>query len=415
MANTKPSKGQFEYMDWEMGIFFHFGIRSFFLGHRDWDNREMPASAFNPTNLDCEQWIRTAKDSGMNYAVLTAKHHDGFAIWPSAYTDYSVKNSPWKDGKGDVVAEYIAACRKYDIKVGIYYSPAQWGGKISFTAPLESEYDDYFINQIGELLTNYGKIDYLWFDGCGSENHKYDEARIIKAIRGMQPEILIFNMWDPDTRWIGNEEGYAPYPNPNTVTNVDFSVMTDEKDNLGNQKFLPGECDFRMRNTWFDCELNEDKIKEVDELIGIYEYSVGRSANFLLNIGPTREGVLPELDTKVLLKFGEEIRRRYGNPIKDFGDVVIENDMYTIESENGHLVNRIVIEEDLTDGEAIKEFKIYAYPPHWRKGLYVYTGYTIGHKAICVIPTVKAYKFAVEITDSHGNHKIKDIKAYHVE
>ena len=414
MENIKPTQRQLEFMSWEMGIFFHFGIRSFFLGHRDWDNREMSASAFNPTNLDCEQWIRNAKEAGINYAVLTAKHHDGFAVWPSKYTEYSVANSQWKDGKGDVITEYVAACRKYDMKVGIYYSPAQWGGKISFKE--ESEYDDYFINQIGELLTNYGKIDYLWFDGCGSENHKYDEPRIIAAIRGMQPEILIFNMWDPDTRWIGNEDGYTPYPNPNTVASVDFSVMTSEKDNLKKSRFLPGECDFKMRSQWFDCDLNEHTIKDLDELIGIYEYSVGRSANFLLNIGPTREGVLPEPDTKLLLKFGEEIRRRYGNPIESFGEIKEENGVYVITSDESKLVNRVVISEDLTDGESVKEFKVYAHMPYSKnQKLYVYSGYTIGNKAICIFPTIRTHKIVVEITDSNGAPKIKEVKAYHAE
>jgi len=410
----KPTQRQLDFMSWEMGIFFHFGIRSFFLGHRDWDNKEMPASGFNPDNLDCEQWIRTAKEAGMNYAILTAKHHDGFAVWPSKYTDYSVANSPWKDGKGDVITEYVAACRKYDMKVGIYYSPAQWGGKISFKE--ESEYDDYFINQISEILTNYGQIDYLWFDGCGSENHKYDEPRIIAAIRGMQPNILIFNMWDPDTRWIGNEDGYTPYPNPNAVTSVDFSVMTSDKDQLGDLMFLPGECDFKMRSEWFDCALNEDTIKTLGELIGIYELSVGRGANFLLNIGPTREGVLPELDTKLLLKFGGEIRRMYGKSIESFSEMKQENGAYVITSDENTLVNRVVICEDLTNGESVKEFKVYAHMPYsTNQKLYVYSGYTIGNKAICVFPTVRTKKIVVEITDSNGDVTIKEIGAYYVE
>lgn len=413
MEKIIPTPKQLEFLSWEMGIFFHFGIRSFFLGHRDWDDREMPASEFNPTNLDCEQWIRSARDAGFKYAVMTAKHHDGFALWPSKYTDYCVKNSKWKNGKGDAVAEYVAACRKYGFKVGIYYSPAQWGGSINYKD--EKEYDDYFINQIGELLTNYGEIDYLWFDGCGSENHKYDEVRIIKEIRSMQPDIMIFGMWDPDTRWVGNEDGYAESPNFSVVRDIDFSMMTEEKKSLRNNMFLPAECDFKMRGTWFDCELNADTIKEVDELVGIYEYSVGRGANFLLNIGPSRDGSLPPLDTIVLKKFGDEIKRRYGKPIGSFAPPVIENGKYVIKSCKNELVNRIIIKEDLTKGESVKSFKVYAHLPHYtNKMILVYTGTTVGHKAICAIPTMNTAKIVVEITDSIGDYTLSDVSAYYV-
>ena len=421
----KPSAGQLAFLDWEFGVFFHFGIRSFFLGHKDWDNRPMPAEAFNPEKLDCEQWIRTIKDAGATYAILVCKHHDGFANWPSKYTDYSVASTPWKGGKGDVVREYVDACRKYGLKVGLYYSPAQWGGKISFKE--DREYDDYFINQIGELLTGYGKIDYLWFDGCGSEGHQYDTDRIVKAIRGMQPEILIFSMWDPDTRWVGNEDGYAPMPNFNTTTDVDFSMLATEKEKLARAKFLPSECDFKMRSTWFDCELNEDTIKEADELMGIYEMSVGRGANFLINIGPDRHGLLPEKDAQRLAEFGNMLKARYGQALP-FGDVEktadnewsIAMDGFSTEYGEGEkanaLVNRVVIREDMTDGEGIEEFRLYAHMPAYRsKRVCLYKGDTVGHKAICVIPTMRTGKITLEVTKANGDVKIRDIKAYYAE
>ena len=421
----KPSAGQLAFLDWEFGVFFHFGIRSFFLGHKDWDNRPMPAEAFNPEKLDCEQWIRTIKDAGATYAILVCKHHDGFANWPSKYTDYSVASTPWKDGKGDVVREYVDACRKYGLKVGLYYSPAQWGGKISFKE--DREYDDYFINQISELLTGYGKIDYLWFDGCGSEGHQYDTDRIVKAIRGMQPEILIFSMWDPDTRWVGNEDGYAPMPNFNTTADVDFSMLATEKEKLAHAKFLPSECDFKMRSTWFDCELNEDTIKEADELMGIYEMSVGRGANFLINIGPDRHGLLPEKDAQRLAEFGNMLKARYGQALP-FGDAEktadnewsIAMDGFSTERGEGEkanaLVNRVVIREDMTDGEGIEEFRLYAHMPAYRsKRVCLYKGDTVGHKAICVIPTMRTGKITLEVTKANGDVKIRDIKAYYAE
>ena len=421
----KPSAGQLAFLDWEFGVFFHFGIRSFFLGHKDWDNRPMPAEAFNPEKLDCEQWIRTIKDAGATYAILVCKHHDGFANWPSKYTDYSVASTPWKGGKGDVVREYVDACRKYGLKVGLYYSPAQWGGKISFKE--DREYDDYFINQISELLTGYGKIDYLWFDGCGSEGHQYDTDRIVKAIRGMQPEILIFSMWDPDTRWVGNEDGYAPMPNFNTTADVDFSMLATEKEKLAHAKFLPSECDFKMRSTWFDCELNEDTIKEADELMGIYEMSVGRGANFLINIGPDRHGLLPEKDAQRLAEFGNMLKARYGQALP-FGDAEktadnewsIAMDGFSTERGEGEkanaLVNRVVIREDMTDGEGIEEFRLYAHMPAYRsKRVCLYKGDTVGHKAICVIPTMRTGKITLEVTKANGDVKIRDIKAYYAK
>ena len=393
-----PGKRQLDFLDWEFGVFFHFGIRSFFLGHKDWDNREMPVSAFNPESLDCEQWIRNIRDAGAKYAVLVCKHHDGFANWPTAYSEYSVKNSPWKDGKGDVVAEYVAACRKYGIKVGLYYSPAQWGGSIAFRNG--REYDDYFIAQIGELLTNYGKIDYLWFDGCGSGEHEYDKRRIIAAIRGMQPDILIFSMWDPDTQWIGNEDDYADMSN------------SDMRQFEGKPRYLPAECDCKLRSTWFDCELNEDTIKGLDELMGMYEMSVGRGSNLLLNVAPNRHGLLSDSDVARLSEFGAEIRRRYGQPVAGFSAVTGADNVYTIASEKAVPVNRVILQEDISEGNRAEEFAVYANLPVYDKRICVYRGCTIGHKAICCFPTIRTAKLTVEIVTSEKECRITNFVPY---
>ena len=420
-----PNPRQLEFLDWEFGAFFHFGIRSFYPGHKDWDNLPMDASAFNPDHLDCEQWIRTVHEAGARYAILVCKHHDGFANWPTKYSDYSVANTPWKGGNGDVVREFVDACRKYDVKVGLYYSPAQWGGQTAFAEG--REYDDYFINQISELLTHYGKIDYLWFDGCGSEGHEYDRARIISAIRGLQPNILIFQMWDPDTRWVGNEDGYAPMRNFNLCDEVDFSMMTAERERMDQIRFLPAECDCKMRSTWFDCEPNEHTIKELDELVGMYEMSVGRGANFLLNIGPDCHGQLPEADVKRLQEFGREIRRRYGAPLSAFGEMIpegenawsIQTESFDVNAESEttcpQLVNRVAIEEDLSAPDAIEEFRIYAHLPGYTgKRVCVYRGDTIGHKAICAFPTIRTAKLTVE-AQTRGKLALIRMKAYYVQ
>ncbi|MBQ3088616.1 MAG: alpha-L-fucosidase [Clostridia bacterium] len=418
MVKIKPSNRQVEFLNWEFGIFFHFGIRSFYHGHKDWDGKEMPPEKFDPEKLDIYSWIRTAKKAGAKYTILTTKHHDGFANWPSKYTDYSVANTPWMGGKGDVVALYVDACNKCGMKVGLYYSPAQWGGKIKFDNP--KEYDDYFINQISELLTNYGKIDYLWFDGCGSDGHEYDKERIVAEIRRLQPEILLFDMWDADTLWVGNEEGYADIHS--------YVVQLSEKNTLsgsaGDFKFLPRECDMRMRDTWFDCEDNEDTVKSVEELMGIYEYSVGRGCNLLLNIGPDSRGLLPKKDANRLLEFGTEIRKRYGNPLP-FGEFKAKENEYILEvpflkthsntSYPGRfLVDTVVIEEDITEGEGVEEFEIYSEIPLYNYLCTLYKGKYIGHKAICRFPAISTNKIIVKILKSNGEAVIKSIKAFYV-
>ncbi|MEG1995923.1 MAG: alpha-L-fucosidase [Oscillospiraceae bacterium] len=390
----KIKKQQLEFMDWEFGAFFHFGIRSCFLGHKDWDGKEMSLSEFNPTELDCEQWIREFKNAGAKYAILTAKHHDGFANWPSKYTEFSVKNTPWKNGKGDVVREYVDACHKYDMKVGLYYSPAQWGNKAVAAFQNGKDYDDYFINQLSELLTNYGVIDYLWFDGNGSGGHEYDWDRIFIKIHEMQPNILVFGEGKPDVRWIGNEDGYAPLPNINVV----------------NDSFLPGECDTNMRSTWFDCEKNDDTVYEVDELVGLYMMSVGRGANFLLNIGPTCKGILPSLDVDVLRKFSSEIKRRFSSPIDDFCNIIrVDDTHFKIEADTRHLIDTVVIMEDMSCGGTVREFKL------WSGDNIIYNGLTIAHKAICTFPTVKTNEITLQITKTESPFDIKNIRCYYTK
>ena len=403
-------------MDWEFGAFFHFGIRSFFPGHVDWDSRPMPASEFNPDQLDCGQWIRTVKEAGARYAILVCKHHDGFANWPTQFSNYSVKNTPWKNGRGDVVREFVDACREADMRVGLYYSPAQWGGDVQFGQA--KDYDDYFIAQITELLTNYGKIDYLWFDGCGSEKHEFDKPRIIRAIRSLQPDILIFNMWDPDTRWIGNEDGYAPMDNPNERTDVDFSVRTTEKEALEETRYLPAECDCMLRDTWFDCADNEDKIKSAEELMGMYEMSVGRGANFLLNLGPNRHGLLNEKDAERVLEFGALLKKRYGAPLTAFGPAIAEGEnRFTVQASRGPvLVNRLAVMEDISRGDAVRAFRILCRLPGYSgTDICVYQGKTVGHKAICVFPAIRTAKITVEITGASRPARIRAINVYWAE
>ncbi|MBO5355382.1 MAG: alpha-L-fucosidase [Clostridia bacterium] len=420
------TKQQLDFLDWEFGVFFHFGIRSFFPGRRDWDGIEMPASGFDPKELDCAQWIKAAKQAGAKYAILTCKHHDGFALWPSTYSRYGVAQSPWKGGKGDVVKEFTDACRAHGLKVGLYYSPAQWG---SFAIPFSNakEYDDYFIGQLGELLSNYGKIDYLWFDGCGSEGHEFDKKRIVAEIYRMQPEILCFcdPEWAPGVRWVGNEDGYASLNNPLVVSSTDFSELATEEQRLAEACFLPAECDCKIRNTWF-YDNNEETLKSVDELFGMYEMSVGHGSNFLLNIGPDDRGLLPEADRARLLELGERIKNAFGTPL-DYSDPVCDGNVYTLTHNalrdpvwklplHSHLCNCLVLKEDLTKGQSIKSFRIYAYMPNYKKKkILLFEGRTVGHKAICRFGAIRASRFEIEITDHQGEFALNEIKGYFVK
>ena len=404
----KYKKQQVEFLNWELGVFFHFGIRTFYEGHRDWDMKEMPLNGFMPKNLDCGQWMRVIKEAGAKYAILVCKHHDGYANWPSEYTEYSVKNTPWKNGEGDVVKEFTDACREYGIKVGLYYSPAEFGSKDKD----KKDYDEYFINQVSELLSNYGKIDYLWFDGCGSENHKYDEKRIVGVIRKLQPDILIFNMWDPDTRWVGNESGYAHMPNYLTVNSTSFSVMTEpgNKEALSSDRFLPVECDFRMRlRNWFYSDQDEHTVKSLEELVGNYYYSVGRGANMLINIGPDRDGHIPKKDGDRLIELGRYIKESFADPIA-FDLSKGDNNNYICKLKEPAVINHCVLGESDEKLGIVEEFSIKAYPYDYGQPITVYNGKTIGHKAICQFPAFFTEKIEITIEKNRACEESEEDK-----
>ena len=407
MRNVSIKQTQLDWLDWEFGVFFHFGIRTFNEGHRDWDMQEMKLASFNPSQLSCRQWIETIQKAGARYAVLVCKHHDGFANWPSQYTDYSVAGTPWKDGKGDVVREYVDACRAFGIKVGLYYSPAEFGSQDKNA----QEYDDYFINQITELLTGYGRIDYLWFDGNGSKDHKYDAVRITSEIRRLQPEILLFNMWDADTRWCGNEAGFAHAPNPYIVNASDVHTYLDAPIDPVTPRFLPVECDFRMRlGNWFYSDHDEDTVKSVQELMGIYDYSVGRGANFLINIGPNRDGLLPEKDAARLIEFGDALRSRFANPVP--ATFAQEEGGYTLQWDEPVLIDTIVLQETLSAQQATQAFHIECFPYMHGDPIVVHYGKTIGHKYICRIPPF--YTVKVRIVAEAGVMDLKSAQVFPV-
>lgn len=379
MANVKPTQKQLEFMDWEFGFFFHYGIRTFYEDHTDWDEKPMDPARFAPTAQDCGQWIKTARAAGATYAVMTAKHHDGFALWQTDTTAFGVKESAYRNGRGDVVREFTDACRAQGLKVGLYYSPAQFGSR----AMDGKAYDDYFIAQITELLTGYGKIDYLWFDGCGSDGHSFDKARIAKAIRTLQPEILLFNMWDPDTRWVGNEEGYAHGDDVYTVLHRPDDVTHEPR-------FLPYECDCKFHPAaWFYTDAAATYARSEKNLMGLYDLSVGRGGNLLLNVAPDRRGLLPEADAKTLAAFGEALRNSFASPV--YEKEALRGESFDCFSDTNRDVSCLVLREDLRDGAYGGDYRLY-YVSGGDETL-LCAGTAVGHKRILRFPAVQIGKF----------------------
>lgn len=285
-----PSPEQLAWQQMELTMFIHFTVNTF--TDKEWGDGTEPEAVFNPTALDATQWVKCAKDAGFKLIILTAKHHDGFCLWPSQYTEHSVKHSPWQNGQGDVVREFTDACHAEGIKVGLYLSPWDRNSQVYGT----DAYNDYFVNQLTELLSNYGRIDEVWFDGaCGEgpngKRQVYDFERYYATIRKLAPKALIAIM-GPDVRWVGNESGVA---RPGEA-----SVRGD--------KWYPAECDVSIRPGWFYHQAQDEQVKSLDHLMDIYFKSVGRNSVLLLNIPPDRRGLFADPDVKRLHEFGEAIR-----------------------------------------------------------------------------------------------------------
>ncbi len=298
-----PSKRQIEWYHREKTAFFHFGINTF--TGNEWGEGTDSPELFCPDRLDCRQWIRTIRAAGFRAAILTAKHHDGFCLWPSAYTDYSVKNSPYRDGKGDIVKEFTDACREYGIKAGIYLSPWDRHEKSYGSA----RYDDYYAGQLEELMTGYGKIYECWWDGAGSTEAKYDWARWAYIVRNLQPDCVIFGSLGAtdfvETRWIGNEHGAAA---GDCFAAIDPKALREENTgelNTGRPdgaRFLPAEADMSIRPGWFWHEEQNAQVKTPGELFRYWFTSVGSNAGMLLNLPPNRHGLLERQDIVSLLE-----------------------------------------------------------------------------------------------------------------
>lgn len=400
MVNTSaslpvPTKQQLKWQDFELGMFCHFGMNTFC--DQEWGEGNDSPELFCPTELDARQWVRTAKQAGFRYFVLTAKHHDGFCLWPTQTTDYSVASSPWKDGKGDVVRECADACREEGIGFGLYLSP--WDRhEPCYSDP--QAYDDFYARQLEELLTGYGPLVEIWFDGAGSEGREYDWQRIMNLIRKHQPDAMVFNMGAPTIRWVGNEDGLAPYPCWNTAESARVSMFSEAslKWLPETPRWVPAECDVPIRkDRWFWHPNEEHLLLSLEQLMDIYYRSVGHGATLLLNIAPDSRGLMPEADVERVLAFGDEIRRRFSVPLAETSGKG-EGETIELDLPQGSVIEHAISMEDIAYGERVRQYVIEA----WSGGEWVelVRGSAIGHKKIDRFQPLGADKVRLRVLEA---------------
>lgn len=403
-----PTPEQLAWQKLEFGMFCHFSINTFY--NQEWGDGSEDPARFNPTQFDAGEWVKVAKECGIGYLVITAKHHDGFNTYPTAYSDHSVKASPWQDGKGDVVKGVADACHELGIMFGFYLSP--WDRHDPSYAD-SAKYDEHFRNQLRELLTNYGKVGEVWFDGAGGKGHVYDWDSYYKVIRKLQPHALIA-ICGPDIRWVGNESGLAP----------DTHWSVQERD--GKKVWYPAECDVPIRKgQWFFHTDGEKNLKSLRQLLNIYYRSVGHGAVLLLNVSPDRRGLLPDADVARLREMWHVISETFKTNLAENKPATASNmrgnsdafgpskaldgnaDTYwatddgqttgSVEVDLGAPVtfDRSMVQENIALGQRVEAFAIDAWDGHdWKE---ITNGTTIGYKRINQFDPVTASKVRLRI------------------
>ena len=346
---VRPTADQLAWQQLRLGVFVHFGINTFF--DQEWSNGTLPASAFAPTELDARQWVRTAVALGARYLVLTAKHHDGFCLWPTETTGYSVAASPWRDGRGDLVREVADACAEAGIGLGLYLSP--WD-RNSPVYPDPAAYDELYCRQLAELCTGYGPLVELWFDGAGSEGRRYDWTSIMNVVHTQQPHAMVFNMGDPTIRWAGNENGVVDEPVEYVVDHTQMSNYTVVTTQFERALYLPPECNVSLRPGWFWHP--DEEPKTLDHLLAIHYRSIGRGANLLLNLAPDRRGLVPAGDSARVVELGAALADRFGAPVHASvrpAQAAPEHRWWTVEFPRPTRLDHVELREDLTDGQRV--------------------------------------------------------------
>ncbi len=440
-----PSSDQVSWQKMEYYMFIHFGPNTF--TDKEWGDGKEDPMVFNPTSLDARQWAKTAKEAGMKAIIITAKHHDGFCLWPSKYSTHTVRESPWKDGQGDVLKELSEACKEYGLKFGVYLSP--WDqNHPSYGTP---EYNEIFSKTLEEVLTNYGDIFEVWFDGANGEGpngkkQEYDWPLFRSVVYKHQPNAIIFSDIGPGTRWIGNESGFAGETNWSTLNTDGFGLGNDAPKpsvlNTGNENgkyWIPGEADVSIRPGWFYSPATDDKVKSLSHLLNIYYSSVGRNANLLLNVPIDRRGLIHPNDSARLMDLSKAIDEAFehnfakgktvvasntrGNS-KRFGSENLTDENYdsywtvddgvkdatlTLELEKSTEVNRLLLQEYIPLGQRVKSFSV----EYWdgNKFIELDRQTTIGYKRILTFPTINTTRIRISM-EGNAAPVISELQVY---
>ena len=420
-AEIRPAPYQTAWQDLEFGVILHFSTNTFL--NREWGDGTANPAVFNPTAFDPDQWMKAIRDSGAKYVVLVAKHHDGFCLWPTEQTPYSVKSSPWRDGKGDVVGDVARAARKYGLKFGVYLSP--WDRHDSRYKD-SAAYDRYYNDELTELAQNYGELVEFWLDGAGSEGHVYDFKKIIETLRTYQPNTVVFadtGLFEyGDARWVGNEAGIVKYENWNVI------------DRHGYRRWRPVEADTPLRKQhWFWHPHDESSLKSLDELLDTYDQTVGLGAQLMLGLAPDNRGLLPDSDVARLKEFGAALRQRAEHnlalqhaPASSEVVAALDNNPDTFWSapagshhgtlevtfEHPVTFDHAVTMEWLNDGQNVQKYSIEVWNEKQRTWTAVAAGQAIGHKKIDGFKTVTAGRVRLNILSSTSEAHIREFQLF---
>ena len=432
-AYVVPTESQYDWQNLELTAFIHFGINTF--TGREWGDGNEDPKLFNPTNFDAEQWVVSLQDAGFKMIILTAKHHDGFCLWPTQTTNHSVRSSSWLNGKGDVVKAVKDACDKYDMKFGVYLSPWDRNAESYGDSPA---YNRMFVQQLTELLTNYGEIHEVWFDGANGEGpngkvQEYDWARFYNVIDSLQPKSVKAIMGD-DVRWVGNESGLGratewsvtplqPDINKTIVTENNRLNITPTSEDLGSNELIiesksiywyPSEVDVSIRPGWFYHPEQDHHVKTLPELVDIYFQSVGMNSVLLLNVPPDKRGLLHEIDVDHLQQFGAYIRSTFKNEKLIDGEVEWKARSGASKEFNiiqGDIVNTVLLQEDILKGQRVEEFTVEGLVnDEWIK---ITEGTTIGYKRLLRFNDTQATKIRITIDETRDIANIKKVGAYY--